>query len=194
MEEKLFTLGPLNERQARTISNACEFYSRVLTGQFDEILSLARYGLITDRDGAVADIEAVRKSDLLMEEVKELLMGLAPGESKGIGGLHTPVQAQHAFELHKVIRHKLAEARGSSHSVDRQDPFLVRYDNSVPRPSLEELDPNPLRSEALQEIQGVLQALVNDLYWHLVNIKDEDKDLHTAFKRAKDLLRKLAAS
>lgn len=138
--ETLYRLGPLDAEQVHTLSDALDLYARVLMGQFREIADLARLGVLTDSRGQSAAPERIEAAGRLLEQAKEMLTGLAPGVSKGIGGAATPAAAQRAFVLRKVLRHRLARERkphGTAlDGVDFDDPYLMRYTSETHRVEL----------------------------------------------------------
>lgn len=138
--ETLYRLGPLDAEQVHTLSDALDLYARVLMGQFREIADLARLGMLTDSRGQPATPQRIEAASRLLEQAKEMLTGLAPGVSKGIGGAATPVAAQRAVVLRKVLRHRLARERkpeGTAFDgVDFDDPYLLRYTSETHRVEL----------------------------------------------------------
>lgn len=157
--EKLYWLGPLDAEQVRVASDALDFYARILIGQFGEITDLARYGVLTDAEGKPATLAQLEVTEALLNEVKRRLTGFPSNASKGIGGQHTPAQAQHAFLLRKVIRHRLALERkpdgGPLDGVDFDDPYLVRYTPERHRVELTQASPGDSPQEPKQEQSAV---------------------------------------
>ena len=97
----------LTDEQARIVSRACEFYARIVMGQFKEII----WECICIRAGKNDDIcqrcdEAER---LLFEARKQIYPELhGPGHSYGIGKFE---RADKAFDVHQVIRYAMGHWR-----------------------------------------------------------------------------------
>ena len=104
----------LNREQAQVISKALDFYSRIIGGQFDEIRTL-----FWD-----AKPENFKKADKILSRLKFLLTGMGDNGNLGIGNISE--KGRNAYDLHQVIRHRLALDRPESHhefSVDFHPPF-----------------------------------------------------------------------
>lgn len=98
----------LKDRQAKVVMRACEFYARVVLGQFQEITTeLLDLSLETDdycerRDNADA---------LLLEARKYIYPELhGRGHSYGIGKFE---HADRAFDVYQVIRALYGDPRGT---------------------------------------------------------------------------------
>lgn len=143
--DKRYQLGPLEADQVRVLVDALDLYARVLLGQLDEVVNLARMGLLTDGEGHPASAARIREAESRLNEVKQLLTGFAPNASKGICARHTPSAAKHAFLLRKVMRYRMALERkpdGSAFDgVDFDDPYLVQYLPGAPRTWLSQYRP-----------------------------------------------------
>lgn len=147
---KLYDFAPLDAEQVQVMRDALDFYARVLIGQFDEVLDLARFGVLTNSEGKPATMEQLERSKVLLDEVKRHLTGFPPNASKGIGGQYTPVEAQRAFLLCKVLRHRLARERKPEGTaldgVDFDDPYLVHYTRERHRVELTEHQPTRVKA------------------------------------------------
>ena len=93
----------LSPEQARLVSEACDFYSRVLIGQFDRITEAC-----LDIGGSVQDYCQKRDmaNDLLRITRRIFWPELVhPGQSYGIG--HNQ-KADRLYDVHQVLRNKIA--------------------------------------------------------------------------------------
>ena len=84
----------LDEAQAATLRNACEFVGRIHMGQFD----------------VIKDLPQIDKSIPFnyFLHMKELLMGLTDGSYHAIHSDKIPDQARQLFDIYQVLRHKIA--------------------------------------------------------------------------------------
>jgi len=91
----------INKKQAEVINKALDLYSRIGTGQVNEILwhpSVAK---------------KIRENQMnhkivaqLFDDIKKIIWGYAPNE---LGGINMAEETDKiAYDLHQVIRHKLA--------------------------------------------------------------------------------------
>lgn len=90
----------VTEEQAAVINRALEFYERVGgMGQFDVVTEpwIIR--------GPVGNIQAAREA---LDEAKLLLTGMPYGNSYGIMSPQVPEEFRRVYDLHQVIRHRLA--------------------------------------------------------------------------------------
>lgn len=86
----------INKTQAKTISHALDFFSRIVGAKFDVILESISW---EKRD----NLEKV--SEMLLD-IKQLLTNLSRNATYGIGKVSE--EAKIAYDLHQVIRHQLA--------------------------------------------------------------------------------------
>lgn len=96
----------LTEEQAKIVSKACEFYSRIRIGQFNEII----WNTI-DRITSVDDYceRRDKASELLFEARKYLYPELhGIGSSYGMGKFK---DADMAFDVYQVLRQKFGDER-----------------------------------------------------------------------------------
>lgn len=96
----------LNEVQAQTVSQACEFFARIKMGQFDEIPFL----LLADE---LSDADYCSRRDIankyLLDARKEIYPELnGIGHSYGVGKFG---DADRAFDVYQVLRHALGDPR-----------------------------------------------------------------------------------
>jgi len=103
----------LNREQAQTISKALDFHSRIIGGQFQEIIDL-----FWD-----AKPENVKEAEKILTRLKYLLTGMGEDGNLGIGNISE--NGRNAYDLHQVIRHRLALDKPESRhefSVDFRSP------------------------------------------------------------------------
>lgn len=120
----------MTQEQALTVSKACEFYARVMMGQFNEIAfetmmpHMSRTDFCERRDYMETLLHQARKCafpDLT-----------GPGHSYGVG--HT-VSSDRAWEAYQVLRHAIAwtnKPEGGS-TVDFHPPMCFSGDKSMPQ-------------------------------------------------------------
>jgi hypothetical protein len=149
---KFYGFAPLDAEQVQVTRAALEFYARMLIGQFDEVLDLARYGVLTNSEGKPATNDQLERAKVLLDEAKRQLTGFPPNASKSIGGQHTPVDAQRAYLLCKVLRHRLALERkpdgNGLDGVDFDDPYMLNYTRDAHRVELTKYQPNRAKAKA----------------------------------------------
>ena len=91
----------LNQAQADILQDALDLYSRILTGQFDEIDNLMRFG-------AGNNVER-KTTRMLLEELKELYFPeLGRCATHSIGSDKTPDKSKIAYDMVQVIRYAIA--------------------------------------------------------------------------------------
>ena len=96
----------LNEEQARTVSQACEFFARIKMGQFQEIPFLL---LSNNLSGA----DYCNKRELANKYLLDARKAIYP-ELNGIGhsyGAGKFADADRAFDVYQVLRHALGDPR-----------------------------------------------------------------------------------
>ena len=130
-----YTLENLSEKQAQTLVDALDLYSRIRIGQLEMLTEMARMGEIPHKEAlSVSEsIARAEQADVLMREVKNLMTGLAMNASFGILGEKAPEAARVAWDMKKSIRHRLAWDRQpeGGMGVDFDDPSLL---HSTPDP------------------------------------------------------------
>jgi len=97
----------IDEEQARTLSRACELLSRVHSGQLDEVANvlLTAGGLANGSPHAVADIVGLREG---LRTLGPLVTGMPANANPGIRSPGISDEARTAYDLHQVLRHRLA--------------------------------------------------------------------------------------
>lgn len=96
----------LNEEQAKTVAQACEFFARIKTGQFDEIPSL----LLSNE---LSGNEYCNRRDTANKYLLDARKAIYP-ELRGIGhsyGAGKFADADRAFDVYQVLRHALGDFR-----------------------------------------------------------------------------------
>lgn len=102
----------LNGEQAHLLSMSLDFYSRIAGGQFKEIINRFLWGACDDKD-----LEEAKK---ILTRLKFLLTGMEDNSNIGIGNIIE--DGRNAYDLHQVIRHRLALDR-----VDHQNKLSVDF-------------------------------------------------------------------
>lgn len=123
--------------QAAVITIALDFYSRICSGQLNEITEFVRMGLLpqwnTKPDQSHAPVShatqlQIDQVDTLARKIKQAL-GFPPSCSYSIGSHHLPTSVHRAWEVKKVIEKAMAEHENPNpvfKSV-RYDGLLIRY-------------------------------------------------------------------
>jgi hypothetical protein len=103
----IFYLG-LNRTQMKTLVDACDMYSRVLIGQFGRISEEFRMQPAAV-EAEYGPCDSWSAHNLLNNAVKQCIYPNMPANgSMGIQNPLTPVRAQRAYDIHQVLRHRLA--------------------------------------------------------------------------------------
>ncbi|OGT43321.1 MAG: hypothetical protein A3F13_02420 [Gammaproteobacteria bacterium RIFCSPHIGHO2_12_FULL_40_19] len=113
----------VSEKQAKVISFALDFYSRISGGQFDEIFYRFIWKNINDDERS-----KVRE---MLNELKFVLTGLKPNQpNMGLGKICE--DGKIAYDLHQVIRHQLAKDNPNEppYSIDLDPP--MKYSKEIP--------------------------------------------------------------
>ena len=153
----------LNPAQMQTLVDATDMYSRVLVGQF---------GVVADpfmhrTQGVFADNDVATARQILDNAVKRMLTPGLPGNaSLSIAGDETPHSAQISYDIHQVVRHRLAWNRtAQAKAKGEKDPFtgvwhytpsktgpekLPRLLNSASCPCDDRWCPNSRKSETAE--------------------------------------------
>jgi len=136
-----YSLDGLSPSQAGFISEALELATRLGLGQIDYLLEYIKYGGVTDEEGKLLPFEKIAEAGHLVSQLRRVLTGFDPGRSKGIGSPAVPAKAAAAYEIGKVIRHRLAWDRNprGGIGVDYDDPYLLKYTDE-PRVALNRAD------------------------------------------------------
>ena len=134
----------ITEEQARTLISALDLYSRIGMGQFEEVEMIYRYD---SRKSVNYDGEETVEYDgdkfrELLKECKKLL-GHHSNGSYGIYSHQVPDSFRVAWDLKKVIRHRLAWDRRpeGGYTVDFEEP---RQSSKLPLACIEKDEVTPL--------------------------------------------------
>jgi hypothetical protein len=120
----------ISEKQAQTISHACEVLARLGMGQFKdalECLPLKEYA----PDGWHEDMEGIAH---ILKKHTTILHGV--GSYHGISSAKTSPESKTAWDVYQVIRHQLAwdAAKAEGHPGEgetRPPSWSVVYDNPM---------------------------------------------------------------
>lgn len=129
----------LTERQARCISDALDFYSRIGIGQVEELAHKARLGFLRGRDGRLPGTDRVAEIENGCSAIKAAL-GLERGQALGISHPAASEDARRAHEIKKQIDQFLAMRRNPNPAFRGVD-----YDGRMPHYTQ---DPDVLVAEA----------------------------------------------
>ncbi len=146
-EKVLLEMDPAT---AATVQQALELYSRLLAGQLEEVLHLARYGYLRNSQGAVPSPDDIEDSDSLVRGLKERLFKLGSNASLGIFHPHLHPKAKAAWSVSRALRHRLAWDRTPEGSLG------VSHDEPMPEEDLPHLE---VRSGALPRLPVDLSRL-----------------------------------
>lgn len=122
----------VSKKQAKTISLALDFYSRIMGGQFEDILHRFPWKNLNDdkRDEARN----------ILVNLKCMLTGLNPNQPNM--GLHNiSEEGRIAYDLHQVIRNKIAHDNPDDHhkySVDFDPPLKYSSESLAKIESIDE--------------------------------------------------------
>lgn len=118
--------------RAGILRDALDFYGRICMGQMEELGTYIRLGHVLGRhcdrsDGVVISPSVSQAAEDIIGEIK-LSIGHPRYGSWGVGGLGTPMAANRAYEVGKVLAKACFDFDGSEDSwrVDA-DGLLVRY-------------------------------------------------------------------
>jgi hypothetical protein len=123
----------ITEEQAQIIQKSLDLYSRVLIGQFEEVVNVVKWDADgwKDFDGNKIPFENIHAFGDQIRNLKERLMSMPSNGSHGIHSPHVDDKARKAWDIQKVIRHKLAwDREGKDPSKDSRDStmFGVSFD------------------------------------------------------------------
>ena len=147
MTERKYTIT-VTERQARIISNACELMARIGIGQWPEFLNYLPGAMRLNWNDMREELLPIMERHL-----KPVAGNNGWSSSLGVGSDKSAPDTDEAFDLHAVIRHRLAWDRavdnGITDGVTRNwdAMFGVDYD-----------DPMRWGKEPLARIEAVKQA------------------------------------
>lgn len=126
----LFDLNGLSLAQARVLRDSLELYSRIHLGQLEAVEEVFRFeGNLERSDQARAQhLVNCKQAVGHLQAAKQLLLNLAPYQSRGLG-CHAPESANIAFDLMRVVRHRLAWEQHPEGGTQLQfdDPYLTTY-------------------------------------------------------------------
>lgn len=116
----------MDRETASTVQAALEFYARVVSGQFEEVLSLARFDVLRDTEGRRAEVEDIRACEPLVRELKRRLLKLPSSASLGVFHPHLHHTAKTAWAVSSAVRHRLAWDRNPEGGlgVSHDEPLL----------------------------------------------------------------------
>jgi hypothetical protein len=166
--------------QAQAIVNACDLFSRIGIGQFQEIVHLARFGLIKPREGAIIDYDAYDHAERHINEAKRSLTGYESNASHGIHSERVPDVFKIAWDIQQVIRNRLAWDRAGN-PANRDWKTMMGVDYDSPRPAA---PPTPLATiESADDVtllnelpegyaiaRAPCSAINDDAKWHLFDM------------------------
>lgn len=101
----------LSEKQAEVVATATELLARVFMGQMDSVSralvgAMMRRGELDDGDGSrLRDVENMRA---LLEKAQCIYTQRPANASFGILQYEVPDQARMAYDIHQVVRHRIA--------------------------------------------------------------------------------------
>ena len=137
MEDKLFQIKDLSEKQIRVMKDALEMYTRLGILQFDHLVDhMFNWGkseifsdaFIENRDEIQKHCFAIR--NLLASKDDEMkLYGEHGHWSLGIGGPKTPIVSQIAYELEKDIDLVINDNSKSRLDLTDETPSTVKEQN-----------------------------------------------------------------
>jgi len=132
---KAVTPIQIDGRQARAVVDACDFHSRILSGDVLEIVNLMRLNVVVPyrpADEERAKFSDVSNEDLDMANARLLMakriLGFNPNSSLGIGHPHLDESANRTWEVKKAVEQALAVHRDPS-----PDFKGVNYDGNIVR-------------------------------------------------------------
>lgn len=134
-DPKSVTPIQIDGRQARAVADACDFHSRILSGDLLEVINLMRFGIVVPY--RKAEEERARFSDVSEEDMDmtnarllmaKRILGFTPNSSLSIGHPHLDPAANRTWEVKKAIEQALAVHR------DPNPEFKgVNYDGNIVR-------------------------------------------------------------
>lgn len=110
---------------AQIVVDALDLYSRVGLGQFDEITSLARFGLLKNAKGESPSDDDIEEAEVHLKQAKRTLFGFEPSASHGIFSPKLNSRFKDAWTVLKAVRHRLAWDRNPEGGIQ------VSYDEPM---------------------------------------------------------------
>jgi len=116
----------VTEEQARLIQKSLDLYSRILIGQFEEISNVILWDVLewSDFEGNQVPCEKIHQFKDRIGLLKQELLGIPPNASHGIHSEKVSDNARKAYDIQKVIRHRIAW----DNLKEGQTPFGVNFD------------------------------------------------------------------
>lgn len=137
----------IDRKTADNVQRALEFYARMVAGQFEELLSLARFELLRDAQGQLTPVQDIEDCEPLVRALKHQLLKLPANAHLGVFSPHLHPSAKAAWTVSSAIRHRLAWDRTP------QGGLGVAHDEPLPQEDLPHL----------QVLSGELPRLPVDL-------------------------------
>lgn len=109
-------------RLVPSLSWACELYARIGVWQLDVVLDTLPL------DGSAGQYTALDSIKNLAAALKTKFTGLPPYSSHGIAGKNVDEKYRIAYDIHQVLRHRLARDELEEEGKDRPDVPLTCYD------------------------------------------------------------------
>lgn len=115
----------LPAQTARIVVDALDMYSRIGLGQLDEIVSMGRFGLLTNAKGEKPSVDDLDDAEQHLARAKHALFGYAPNASHGIFSDKVAERFRTAWSVLKALRHRLAWDRtpGGGIQVSFDEPM-----------------------------------------------------------------------
>lgn len=130
----------LDEEQAKVLIDALDLYARLRIGQIEEVGHTFRFRGAADPDKELEQFEQV---DAACKELKRAMFpDLHPNASYGIGSQKTPKDAQVAWEIHGVVRHRMAWDKTPKGGMQVWFDETMKY-SGVPLPTIEHEESKP---------------------------------------------------
>ena len=117
----------LTHKHADVIMKALDFYSRILAGQFDELL-WQKIPHDSDNKSVLKAYATSQDIQDLLKELHKKITGLSSNSNWGITNEHLDKNAQTAYDIYCVIRHGVAwnkNPKGDCTSVSYDRPLHV---------------------------------------------------------------------
>lgn len=98
----------LPEPAALSFCSMLELYARLCLGQWEEIVSLARWEALRDATGRVLSADELKELQAALDEAKQDALGLSRNASWGIYSPALKESTRLAWQVYKAVRHRLA--------------------------------------------------------------------------------------
>lgn len=189
----------INERQAQLLVDVCDLYSRIGIGQIEEIVNLARHGMLKHKNGKTADYENLNVADHMIRQVKLFLFGLESNANYGIHNETISDMYRVAWDLQQVIRQRLAwDRRGNPQKREWGEELSmmgVHYDE--PHKASKEPLPKIERSNAVELMNDLPSGYAvskhngmcgSDQKWHLFDMSGKEAKWLTSGESIESLM------